>query len=145
MGWGIAIVLLFIYITFIDQLDQWITQRSLTQHVIFATSLAAIILLALGFNGDIVAATAVLWAMWCGVALLFALDVPFRVEGTAIQKVGRFILGAIIVFAIFAGLSAIFPDEGEPLYAVLRFVRYGLVGLFVTLAGPWLFAKIGLS
>lgn len=145
VGWGLAVALLVIYIAFLDQLEHWLSQRTFSQHVIMASVLAAIILAFLGSNGDIVAATAVLWSMWCGVAILFALKIPFTVEGTFSKKAGRFVLGAIIVFAIFAGLSAIFPDEGEPLYAVLRFVRYGLVGSFVSLIGPWLFTKIGLS
>ncbi|MFT7584719.1 MAG: hypothetical protein ACI9EW_001140, partial [Cellvibrionaceae bacterium] len=50
----------------------------------------------------------------------------------------------IIVIGLFAGLKAIFPDAGESLYTVFRFVRYGLIGLFVGYAAPWLFTKVGL-
>ncbi|MEM8863158.1 MAG: phosphatase PAP2 family protein [Chloroflexota bacterium] len=146
VGWALAIALLVIYISFLDQVEAWLAQRSFVQHVAMATILAALILIGLGANGDIVAATAVLWAMWCGVALLRALDITFyNTDGTVLQRVGRFILGAVVVFIIFGGLRAIFPDEGEPFYAVMRFVRYGLVGLFVSLGGPWLFTKVGLS
>ena len=146
VGWGIAIVLLFIYINFLEQVEAWLMSRSLMQHLILATALGAVIIWFLGDNGDIIAATAVLWALWSGVALLRALNIPFfNMDGTLLQKIGRFVLGAIVVFAIFAGLSAIFPDEGEAFYAPLRFVRYGLVGLFVSLGAPWLFTKMGLS
>lgn len=144
VGWGLGITLLAVYIGYLDQVEAWLQQRSLPQHLIMATVLAAILCFAIP-NGDIIAATAVLWAMWCGVALLYAAEIPFSAAGTVGQKIGRFIVGAIVVLALFAGLRAIFPDEGEPLYALLRFVRYGLIGLFVSLAGPWLFTKIGLA
>ncbi len=146
VGWGLAVALLVIYISFLDQVERWLAQRSLGQHLALATGFAAVILIGLGSNGDIVAAAAVLWAMWCGVALLRAFDISFyNTDGTILQRVGRFILGAVVVFIIFGGLRAIFPDEGEPLYILFRFVRYGLVGLFVSLGGPWLFTKVGLS
>ena len=146
VGWSIAVMLLFIYISFIERIEDWLMGRTLVQHLAMATVLGVAIIGLISTNGDIVAATAVLWAMWCGVALLRAFDISFyNTDGTVLQKIGRFILGAIVVFAIFAGLSTIFPDEGEAFYIPLRFVRYGLVGLFVSLGAPWLFTKVGLS
>ena len=143
VGWGLGIGLLVIYVNFLDQVEAWLQQRSLTQHLVMATALALTLCFTIP-NGDIIAASAVLWAMWCGVAILYTAGIPFTTAGTLGQKIGRFVLGAIIVLALFEGLKAIFPDEGEPLYALLRFVRYGLVGFFVSLVGPWLFTKVGL-
>jgi hypothetical protein len=53
--------------------------------------------------------------------------------------------GAIILLALRIGLKAIFPDEGEVLYAQLRFVRYAVVGLWAGLGAPWLFVKLRLA
>jgi len=57
----------------------------------------------------------------------------------------RFLIGAIGLLGLYLGLSYIFPGEGEPLYAVMRFVRYTLVGLWVGLGAPWLFLKLRLA
>ena len=94
---------------------------------------------------DIVATLAVLWGLWVGLACMRAYGVGFTADGLLWQKAGRIVLGGIVNIGIFGGLRAIFPDEGESLYIVFRFVRYGLIGLFVGYAGPWLFTKIGLA
>ena len=94
---------------------------------------------------DIVATLAVLWGLWCGIALLHHTGVGFSANGALWQKAGRFILGGIVVIGIFGGLRALFPDEGESFYTLFRFVRYGLIGIFVGYIGPWLFKKVGLA
>jgi len=43
------------------------------------------------------------------------------------------------------GLKVVFPDEGEPMYFVLRTIRYALVGLWSTLGAPWLFVRLGVA
>jgi hypothetical protein len=71
--------------------------------------------------------------------------VPFDAGGSLWQRVVRLLLGAVVLLALRFGLKAIFPDEGEALYALLRFVRYALVGLWAGLGAPWLFVKLRLS
>ena len=39
----------------------------------------------------------------------------------------------------------VFPGEGEALYTPLRFLRYGLLGLWISLGAPWLFTRIRLA
>ncbi len=68
----------------------------------------------------------------------------FDAKGPLWQRVVRFILGIIGVFLIWYGLGEIFP-RGEYLVAyVLRYLRYALVGLWVTLA-PLLFIRLRLA
>jgi membrane-associated phospholipid phosphatase len=143
VGWVLGGLFLTVYIGFLDQIETWVIGRSLTQHLMYATAIALVGSIMMPAP-DIVAVLAVLWGLWCGLALLHAYEVPFSADGPLWQKVGRFILGGIIVIGLFAGLKAIFPDAGESLYTVFRFVRYGLIGLFVGYAAPWLFTKVGL-
>ena len=70
---------------------------------------------------------------------------PFSVAGPWWQRVLRFLAGAVGLIALYFGLSLVFPGEGEPLYFVLRFVRYALVGLWATLGAPWLFLRLRLA
>jgi len=70
---------------------------------------------------------------------------PFSAAGPAWQRAVRFLVGTVGLFAIYLGLKFVFPGEGEPLYFVMRVVRYVLVGLWVTLGAPWLFLKLRLA
>jgi hypothetical protein len=49
------------------------------------------------------------------------------------------------VLIFWAGLGAVFP-EGETFLAWgLRFVRYGLVGVWITGAAPAIFIRMGIA
>jgi hypothetical protein len=47
--------------------------------------------------------------------------------------------------AVYIGLRTLFPEEGEKLYLLFRFLRYALVGLWVGLAAPLVYRLLGLS
>jgi hypothetical protein len=82
-----------------------------------------------------------------GIAVGVALTMrylEFDAGGLIWKRAVRFLLGVAVVAAIYFGLRLVFPGEGESLYAVLRFVRYGLVGLWISLGAPWLFLRLGL-
>ena len=51
----------------------------------------------------------------------------------------------MVVFGLYIGLRAAFPDEGSALYLVFRAVRYGLVGVWARLGAPWLFCVLRLA
>lgn len=72
----------------------------------------------------------------------------FDPGGPFAQRVGRFLVGLLGVIAIWAGLDIIFssiaPDESLVGY-ILRFFRYGLVGIWISALGPLVFIKTKLS
>jgi membrane-associated phospholipid phosphatase len=69
----------------------------------------------------------------------------FRAEGTLKQRVLRYALGLIGIALIWYGLGAIFP-RGEMLIPyLLRFLRYTLLGLWVSAGAPLLFISLKLS
>lgn len=53
-------------------------------------------------------------------------------------------LGLVGVVALWMGLGAVFPGGDEPLALALRFLRYALVGAWITGAAPLLFLRIRL-
>jgi membrane-associated phospholipid phosphatase len=69
----------------------------------------------------------------------------FKVPGTPIQLLLRYVLGVAGVFVIRYGLKFIFPETLDFFGYTLRFVRYGLIGLWVTGLAPILFIKLKLS
>jgi len=72
----------------------------------------------------------------------------FKMDGSALQKTGRYILGMIGLFAIYLGLDMFFalfaPDASLAGY-ILRYVRYALVSIWAVFGAPWVFIKIGLA
>lgn len=73
--------------------------------------------------------------------------VRFAVAGSALQKIGRYLLGLILLVLVWAGLRALFGliDGGHLLESGLRVVRYALIGFTVTWWVPALFVRLGLA
>ncbi|MDX9993225.1 MAG: phosphatase PAP2 family protein [Anaerolineales bacterium] len=69
----------------------------------------------------------------------------FSTRGTATQRSLRYILGLLGVALLWFGLGAIFPRGEELLPYLLRFVRYSLVGLWISAGAPWLFIRLRLA
>ena len=69
----------------------------------------------------------------------------FSPRGLAWIRLVRFILGVLGVAVLWFGLGAVFPRGESLLPYVLRYLRYALVGLWVTGLAPWLFIRLGLA
>jgi membrane-associated phospholipid phosphatase len=69
----------------------------------------------------------------------------------------RYVFGMAGAAAIYLGLRLIFPGEaslfssfphwgqGSPYYELGRFIRYGLVGFWVSAGAPWVFLRMGIA
>ncbi|GMR09220.1 MAG: phosphatase PAP2 family protein [Anaerolineae bacterium] len=142
-GWAIGIVILGTYVALGKRTETWLGGLSLPAQVLVATAVP-LLLLALQPNDVMVQVTGAFAGIAVGVALgVWYLD--FDAGGPLWQRAVRFVLGVALVAAIYFGLRFIFPGEGESLYAVFRFIRYGLVGLWISLGAPWLFLRLGLA
>ena len=142
-GWAIGIVILGIYLILGKRIETWLSGLSLVAQIL-AALIVPLALLALQTNDVTVQVTGALAGIALGVALAIRY-LDFDAGGPLWQRAVRFLLGVAVVAAIFFGLRFIFPNEGESLYAVFRFVRYGLVGLWISLGAPWLFLRLGLA
>ncbi|QRN82364.1 phosphatase PAP2 family protein [Chloroflexota bacterium] len=60
------------------------------------------------------------------------------------RRLVRFVVGLVGVLALYLGLGAIFPNNGDLLSFSLRFFRYTLIGLWVAWLGPLVFEKLKL-
>ena len=80
-----------------------------------------------------------------GISVGMAIEIPwvgFDSGGTGRKRFLRFLVGSAVSVALWAGLKAAFDSfEPEPLF---RFVRYGLLGLWISLGAPWIFRRLGL-
>ncbi len=69
----------------------------------------------------------------------------WQASGPAWKRVARYLVGLVGVFLLWYGLGAIFPRGESLLPYVLRYVRYALLGLWVSAGAPQIFTKLKLS
>jgi len=56
----------------------------------------------------------------------------------------RFLLGLAVGAGLYLGLKMVFPGEASGSYALFRFLRYGMVGVWVSAGAPWVFLRLKL-
>jgi membrane-associated phospholipid phosphatase len=67
------------------------------------------------------------------------------VAGSAGSRIARYFIGLTGLFALYLGLKLLFPESPLWLGLSLRFVRYMLIGLWVSALAPLLFKKLKLD
>jgi len=61
------------------------------------------------------------------------------------KRLARYLLDLVGVILIWYGLKAVFPSEANLLGYALRYLRYALVGLWVSVGAPALFIRLRLA
>ena len=142
-GWGLGAVILALYLGMHARLEEWLSGLRLGQQITLAL-LVPVALFLLHPVKDNATVMAVLLGLRVGLALGQG-RVTLNAEGLWWRRAARFLVGIVVMFGVFLGLKAVFPDEGQALYLPMRFVRYSCVGLWVSLGAPWLFGVLRLT
>lgn len=79
-----------------------------------------------------------------GAALYYFRHGWLDTSGNFLQKIIRYLLGVSVVILLWYGLGSIFPRTQTLDAYVLRFIRYALMGSWMTFASPWFFKKLSL-
>lgn len=73
----------------------------------------------------------------------------FNAKGLLWKRILRFVVGGIGVLVLYLGLKILFgliaPDTEAVIPYLLRFIRYALIGFWVSAGAPWVFIKIKLA
>jgi hypothetical protein len=69
----------------------------------------------------------------------------YALNGTLQSKILRYLLGLAVLVILWYGLGKLFPRSQDVLAYLLRTLRYGLLGLWVTALAPLLFKKLHLD
>lgn len=142
-GWAVGAIFLGVYLALEPRIEAWLKQAGLSAQLALAV-IAPLALLLLHPTKDTTSPMAVLMGMSVGVALTRQM-IHFSAAGPLWQRGVRFLVGAIVLLVLYVGLKLVFPAEGEPLYLVMRVVRYALMGLWAALGAPWLFLRLRLA
>jgi membrane-associated phospholipid phosphatase len=139
-GWLIGGVLLVLYYVFGRKLESLASKLNPRFTIIGAAALA-LIMNALDMRDTSIS------GVFLGAVAGFALvpkRLPFKTEGPLGTKVLRLLVGFAGAAVLYLGLKAVFPGQGSASYALFRFLRYGLLGIWVSLGAPWVFFKLHL-
>lgn len=142
-GWAIGAVLLYLYLAVPPGGEKRFAELSLGVQMLLALAVPVVLLLIHPVK-DTTTALATLAGAGAGLALTHRYT-PFSARGPWWQRALRFLIGSAVVFVLYLGLKMVFPGEGSPLYLVFRFLRYWLIGVWVTFGAPWLFRQLHLS
>lgn len=173
-GWIVGGLLLWGYLTVEKRIAGWVNQKSLTTQFLlaFLVSMALIGLAMAGraivnswsmpteWTQNALAVGAAAPDPYniegvitmAGVAFGFLGGLAFWVKKYGTPQVGkksfklilRYLLGMAGLAILYVGLKLIFPEDPELLGQFLRFVRYTLVGVWVTAGAPLLFKKLNI-
>jgi len=86
----------------------------------------------------------VFFGLSTGAILLFASE-RYKPGGTFSRRLLQYIVGIIVVFVLWAGLKAILPAGDTFIPLSFRFLRYALVGFWISWGAPRTFVKIGIK
>jgi len=135
-GWLIGAVFLLLALVGLSVAAQMYVRTEVT---LIIAVLAPLGLLALAFSDAALRDMAVLMGMGVG-AVGERQWVRFDAWGSLGRQVGKLALGLVVLFALWLGLRMVLPPG-----SAFRFARYAVLGLWVTLGGPWLFVRLGLA
>lgn len=93
---------------------------------------------------EVVTRASALFGLLAGVVLA-RVGGGFDSAGSVVARIGRYLLGLVGVIVLWQGLGAVFPDGESLVPLVLRYVRYGAIGLWIGGVAPLLFVRIGLA
>lgn len=69
----------------------------------------------------------------------------FSPSGPLLQRLLRYLLGVVGVFVLWYGLGQVFPRQDDLVSYALRYLRYALIGLWVSGLAPIVFMRFGLA
>ena len=142
-GWTLGVILLAAYIFLVPRIETWLKGMGLGVRLALVVIIPLVLVLIYPTDNAISAMGVFLGA---GVGIVLTGQwVHFSADGPLWQRGVRLLVGAVVLLALRFGLKAVFPDEGEALYALARFVRYMVVGLWAGLGAPWTFLKLRLA
>jgi ABC-type arginine transport system permease subunit len=91
-----------------------------------------------------ITSAAVLFGMLAGLAWMNSRG-GYATDGGFWQRVVRAIPGLLGILILYLGLKAIFPRGEAFVPYTLRYLRFALIGMWISAGAPWLFMKLKLA
>lgn len=173
LGWLLGGILLWAFMQFWNPVEAWLKQQTLGSQVFiaFIVSLIVIVLGAVSVGrldgytfpaewrdnalraGSLPAPVSIegfitsagtLFGLAAGIAWL-ATRGGYQASGPVEKRALRFVVGLIGVMILWRGLALFLPDNADLISYIFRYLRYTLVGFWVSGGAPWLFFRFKLA
>ncbi len=174
VGWLIGGVLLWLFIKLWKPVSNWLSTQSLGRQIGLAFLASFLIAglgvaVGLGLQGyeipqewlanlitaggglpdpisleGIITSAGTLFGFGAGAALINSLG-GYATSGPLWKRILRYLLGLAGILILWRGLGGILPRGEEFIPYLLRYLRYALVGFWVSAGAPWLFFHIKLA
>jgi len=69
----------------------------------------------------------------------------YEIRCSSIKKLARYTFGLMGIVVLYFGLKLVFPEEPLLVGGTFRFIRYTLIGMWVTFIAPWFFRLLHLE
>ncbi|MCU0822547.1 MAG: phosphatase PAP2 family protein, partial [Spirochaetes bacterium] len=136
-GWFISLLLLLLFMRAHVKIEAKIENR----HFFMKVLLAFLLPLFLTFikpNAWTVGAMGFLTGFGTGYCILREY-IPFNTAGGFFNKLGRYAIGVSGLVCIFYPMHYLFPADGTVPSRVLLFIRFMIMGLWMSAGAPWVF------
>jgi membrane-associated phospholipid phosphatase len=175
LGWTLGALALWAFSRWWDVVAAWARKKSLGQQIglAFALSMVMLVMGLMAFGSlrgwvmpvawkenaqqagvdalpapvtldSTITFAAVLFGMLAGLAWMNSRG-AYTADGGFWQRLVRLLPGLAGILILYLGLKAIFPRGDAFLPYVLRYLRFALIGLWVSAGAPWLFLKLKLA
>jgi membrane-associated phospholipid phosphatase len=169
LGWSLGAILVFAFAAWHQQVGKWLaSQSNMVKFLIVLGTTTLMILMVLGAKwvagpwampeawlaraGDadptnlhgIFTISGTWFGMLTGFIVLTGKKGHFLAGEGDWRRLARLLIGFLGIFGLYFGLGQIFPRNADFLSFALRFMRYTLIGLWVSWMGPLVFEKLGL-
>lgn len=173
LGWLLGGILLWAFMQFWNPVEAWLKHQNLGAQIFiaFIVSLIVIVLGAVSVGrldgytfpaewrdnalraGSLPAPVSIesfitsagtLFGLAAGVAWLAARG-GYQASGPVEKRALRFVVGLIGVMILWRGLALFLPDNADLISYIFRYLRYTLVGFWVSGGAPWLFFRFKLA
>jgi membrane-associated phospholipid phosphatase len=150
VGLILGLLILLAYALLEPSLSAWFSKQGVWAQIGWVVGISALLLIIhplifpdnSGY-GTLVAVVPV--SVWFGGGIGFVLETHYlRIDAGGIwwKRVLRYLLGIIVLLALFFALDAAF-DRMTPSH-LFTFIQFALIGFWVGYGAPWLFVKTGL-
>lgn len=140
-GWGLAILVLAADALLVPRFERLFGRVDLRLKLTLAAGLVLVM------NAIDRSDTSITGA-FLGVALGFVLAgryARFSAKGSLGRKALRYLAGIAVTAILYLVPKLLLGEVGSGLEPLVRFVRYGILGLWVSLGAPWCFLKLKLA